>query len=126
MALHELVGEPLILLDRSFRPRLVLQEALTADGLVDGDVVECGNAQVAQALAAAGRGIAVVSDDPRFGLVGVPISAVRHPLDIRLFAVWDRRHHAAGMLSDMSRRLQDIRVDRYGEQILPEAGGSTI
>lgn len=119
VTLRELVHHPLILLDPSFRPRLVLQEALTAEGLVAADLVECGNAQVAQALAAAGRGIALVSDDPRFGLVGVPVTSGRHPLDIRLFAVWDRRHHAAGLLEEMAGRLRRFCVERYGEQILP-------
>ncbi|MBQ0825823.1 LysR family transcriptional regulator [Streptomyces sp. RG38] len=117
--LPELLADRLILLDHSFRPRLVLQEALTARGLMPRDVVECGNAQVAQALAAAGRGVAVVSDDPRFGLVGVPLTAGGAPLGIRLFAAWDPAHHAAGLLADMARRLQDHCVARYGTGVLP-------
>ncbi|MFE4411302.1 LysR family transcriptional regulator [Streptomyces sp. NPDC056821] len=117
--LPELLDDRLILLDRSFRPRLVLQEALTAQGLMPRDVVECGNAQVAQALAAAGRGVAVVSDDPRFGLVGVPLTAGEHLLGIRLFAAWDPAHHAAALLATMARRLQDHCVARYGPHVLP-------
>ncbi|MFJ3673271.1 LysR substrate-binding domain-containing protein [Streptomyces sp. NPDC090106] len=117
--LDELVDLPLILLDRSFRPRLLLQEALTAEGLVVTDAIECGNAQVAQALAAAGRGVAVVSDDPRYDLVGIPVTARNHPLDIRLFAAWDPRHHAAEALAETARRLRSFCVARYGPQILP-------
>lgn len=117
--LDELVHEPLVVLDPSFRPRQILQEALTADGLATPDLVECGNAQVAQALAGAGRGVAVVSDDPRFGLRGLRIEGAGGPLRISLFAAWSPSHHAAESLSAIAHRLRTFCGDRYGAEVLP-------
>ncbi|GHF63854.1 DNA-binding transcriptional LysR family regulator [Amycolatopsis bartoniae] len=120
VGLAELAGERLVVLDPSFRPRQILQEALTAAGLATPELVECGNAQVAQALAAAGRGVAVVSDDPRFGLHPLRINGRDGPLRLSLFAAWDRGHHAAAALADLAQRLRTFASERYGADVLPE------
>ncbi|GAB2990028.1 LysR family transcriptional regulator [Amycolatopsis acidiphila] len=117
--LAELVRETLVVLDPSFRPRQILQEALTAAGLATPELVECGNAQVAQALAAAGRGVAVVSDDSRFGLHGLRIDGAAAALRISLFAAWAPSHHAAGSLAALAQRLRAFAGDRYGADVLP-------
>ena len=62
--------------------------------------IEASSGAVAQALAAAGRGIAVVTDDPRFGLRALRITVGGSDLSIRLFAGWDPQHPA----SDDARR----------------------
>ncbi|WP_405752931.1 hypothetical protein OHA19_35745 [Streptomyces sp. NBC_00012] len=72
---------------------------------------------------AAGRGAAVACGEPRSGPVGLLVSPVGHPSPTRFFAVRDRRHHAAGRLSDMPRGLQVLCGDRCGEQILTGTGG---
>ncbi|MFG1955159.1 LysR family transcriptional regulator [Micromonospora sp. NPDC048830] len=112
--LGELAVEPLVVLDRSFRARQILDEAFTAEQLEGGPLLECSNPQVAQALAAAGRGAAVVSDDPRFDLVPLRLDGAHGPLQIRLFAAWQPGHHAAGTLVDISRRLSEFVSSRYG------------
>ncbi|GLY70382.1 LysR family transcriptional regulator [Amycolatopsis taiwanensis] len=117
--LEQLVCEPLVVLDPSFRPRRILHEALSVDSLPTPELVECGNAQVAQALAAAGRGVAVVSDDPRFGLHGLQIGSSLGPLRITLFAAWDPAHHAARSLAAMAHRLRTFCAERYGPDVLP-------
>lgn len=114
--LTELVGRPLVLLSDDFRPRQLLDAALDREGLAYGTVVECTNAQVAQALAAAGRGVAVVSDDPRFDLVPLRIEGRGGAVHIRLYAAWDPRHHAAPAIEDFSRRLARFCVERYGAE----------
>ncbi|MTD58944.1 LysR family transcriptional regulator [Amycolatopsis pithecellobii] len=118
--LAELVREPLVVLDPSFRARQILQEALTTAGLAAPDLVECGNAQVAQALSAAGRGVAVLTDDSRFGLHGLRIEGPAGPLRISLFAAWARSHHAARSLSELSQRLRTFAAERYGTEVVPE------
>ncbi len=117
--LAELARETLVVLDPSFRPRQLLQEALAAEGLTTPELVECGNAQVAQALAAAGRGAAVVSDDPRFGLHGMRIRCADGPLRMALFAAWSPTHHAAASLAALARRLRAFSAELYGDEVLP-------
>jgi DNA-binding transcriptional LysR family regulator len=119
VGLAELVTEPLIALDPTLRPRQLLDEALEADGLAAAELVECGNAQVAQALAAAGRGVAIVSDDPRFGLRPLRVDTGRGPLRITLHAAWDPAHHAAPALAAIADRLRAFCRTRYGPAVTP-------
>ncbi|HEV7726966.1 MAG: LysR family transcriptional regulator [Modestobacter sp.] len=113
VGLAELVREPLVLLADTFRPRQILNEALATDALPSPQVIECSNAQVAQALAAAGRGVAVVSDDPRFDLHGLRVRSSAGHLHITLHAAWDPAHHASGTLASIAERLAAFCADRY-------------
>lgn len=117
--LRDLVEETLLVLTPGFRPRQILDSALDSAGLRMGEVVECTNPQVAQALAAAGRGVAVVTDDPRFDLRGLEIQGRDGPLRIELFAAWEPGHHAAASLAALAGRLRDFCVDRYGADVAP-------
>ncbi|NKQ52827.1 LysR family transcriptional regulator [Amycolatopsis sp. K13G38] len=119
VGLGELAAQPLLVLDPSFRPRQLLQEALAAGALGMGEHVECGNPQVAQALAAAGRGIAVVSDDPRFGLHALKIDTPSGGLRMNLHAAWDPGHHAGPALAAIAGRVRDFCARRYGDDVLP-------
>ena len=109
----ELATEQLILLDPRARTRRLLDEALVAGDIALDAVIECGNPQVAQALAAAGWGVAVVSDDPRFDLVSLRLTTPAGPLLIRLWAAWSPEHHAVDELTDLAARLTDFVGDRY-------------
>ena len=117
--LSDLVQRPLVLMADDFRPRSLLDSAVEAAGLAYGDLLECTNAQVAQAMAAAGRGVAVVSDDPRFDLVPLHIDTPRGALKIRLYASWHPLHHAADTLASLSQRLSAFCVERYGSEVSP-------
>lgn len=123
LGLEELVSRPLVLMTREFRPRTLLDAAVDDHGLGYGEVLECANAQVAQALAAASRGIAVVSDDPRFDLVPLRIETRSGILQLRLYAAWDPRHHATAALSAMADRLAAFCVERYGPEAAPVVPG---
>ena len=115
--LADLTERPLVLLSDDFRPRQLLDAAFDREGLAYGEVLECTNAQVAQALAAAGRGVAVVSDDPRFDLVPLGIEGRGGVVRIHLYAAWDPRHHAAAAIEDFARRLAAFCVERYGAEV---------
>jgi len=117
--LPALVEETLLVLTPGFKPRQILDLAIERAGLTAGDVVECSNPQVAQALAAAGRGVAIVTDDPRFDLRGVEILGRDGPLRIELFAAWEPEHHAAATLARLAERLRDFCVERYGADVAP-------
>jgi DNA-binding transcriptional LysR family regulator len=116
----ELVTRPLLLLTEEFRPRQLLDEAVAAAGLGYGPTIECTNAQVAQALAAAGRGVAVVSDDPRFDLSPIGLRGPAGEVRIRLYAAWNPQHHAAPALAELAERLARFCVDRYGVGVAPD------
>ncbi|GAA4941965.1 LysR family transcriptional regulator [Actinoplanes utahensis] len=109
--LSELLGEPLILLPPTFTARQALDA--TRDDIPYRSVIEAANGTVAQALAAAGRGIAIASDDPRFGLVPLAVDLGGRHLSIRLRAVWDSRHPAAPTLDRFAARLGRFIRDRY-------------
>jgi DNA-binding transcriptional LysR family regulator len=76
--------------------------------------IEASSGAVAQALAAAGRGIAVVTDDPRFDLARMKVLAGGTPMNLHLFAAWDPRHPAQSTLAAIAQRLAEHVDDHYG------------
>ncbi|MFJ2567274.1 LysR family transcriptional regulator [Streptomyces sp. NPDC094154] len=62
---------------------------------------------IAQALAAAGRGCAIVVEPPRFGLHGSYIQVKGRPLTIPLYAAWETGHYAAQEISVVADQLGD-------------------
>ena len=114
VALAELLEEPLIGLPATFTARQSLEAAVAEAGATYATMIEAANGTVAQALAAAGRGVAVASDDPRFGLEPLAVDLGDRLLSIRLYAVWDSRHAAASTLEAFARRLSEFVVQRYG------------
>ena len=117
VSVTDLAVRQLVLLTPDLRPRALLDAAFDAANLSFDSMIEVTNAQVAQAVAAAGRGVAVVSDDSRFGLVPLHIDAPAGPVRIRLYAAWDPKHHAASTLETLADRLAAFCADRYGEQV---------
>lgn len=111
--LAELEQEQLLVLSPEEHSRIALDQALLAESLPQGPMVEFGTAEIAQAVAATGRGIAVVTDDSRYDLVGLPILALNGELSIRLHAAWSREHYAEAVLADLARRLRDFTRRRY-------------
>lgn len=114
VTLAELAGADLLLLERSFHARRRFDQALEAAGLGVQPAAEFASPVVAQAVAASGRGVAVLTDDVRFDLVALPIEdAQGEPVRIRLHAAWDPRHHAAVALAGLARDLAEFTVRRY-------------
>jgi DNA-binding transcriptional LysR family regulator len=94
ITLAELVTEPLILMTRSNVARLVVDEAVSRAGLTPAGITETGSSAFAQALAAAGRGICLVTDDARFGLGELIVHTPDGPLTVPLYAGWEASHYA--------------------------------
>lgn len=117
--LGEVVAQPLLVLTQDFHPRRALDQSVTGARLAYDSLREFGTAEVAQAVAAAGRGIAVVSDDPRFGLVPLAIEDPEGLVHISLYAAWDRGHHGAATIAGLARRLRSFCIARYGEDVAP-------
>jgi DNA-binding transcriptional LysR family regulator len=110
----EVVDEHLLLLPPDQHARRALDAALVAAGLGYRTATEFGTPEVAQAVAAAGRGVAVVSDDPRFGLWPVAIGVGRDVVSVSLFAAWPQGHHAEETIRSIARRLAEFCGRRYG------------
>lgn len=103
--LVELVRRTLVVLPASFTARQALDAAVTTHAVELGAVVEAVNGTMAQALAAAGRGTAVVSDDPRFGLEPVAIRAGGRSLRIQMYVAWSGRGPASRAVGSVAERL---------------------
>jgi DNA-binding transcriptional LysR family regulator len=120
--LTDLVGQTLLLQTPDYHPRRALDHAVAVARVAYGEVHEFTSADVAQAVAASGRGIAVVSDDVRFGLRPLSVVGSGGAVRISLYAAWERSHYAAEVIEDIARRLAAFCVSRYGAQV--SRGGS--
>ena len=112
--LRELLEREVVGLPTTFTAREALDAAVAA---VEGSYaafVEAANGTIAQALAASGRGVAVVSDDPRYDLVPLAVDVDGMPLNITLFAAWDSRSIAAALMERLAGRLEAWVAGRYG------------
>ncbi|SHN75354.1 LysR family transcriptional regulator [Cryptosporangium aurantiacum] len=115
VTLGALADEDLVVLPPGHPARQAFDAAVLAAGVALPAAVEASNGTVAQALAAAGRGIAVVSDDPRFDLIPLAVvSSGAAPVSVHLSCAWDARHPAAAVLADLAARIERYVVARYG------------
>ena len=110
-----LAAETLVVLPSHFTACAAFEEALQRTGTALGDVVKAANGNVAQALAAAGRGVAGVSDDPRYDLVPLPIEVRDQPLTVGLVAAWHPEHLGAAAMEAIADRLANVTQDRYDQ-----------
>lgn len=110
-----LCEQALILVPTMQKSRQILDAALNLADLAPRSTVEVSQGRLAQALAAAGRGVAVLSDDTHFALHPLRILDERgHALRFPLYAAWRRDHHGSAMLLNMAQRLRDFCQLRYG------------
>lgn len=61
--------------------------------------------EVVQTLAAGSLGVAVVSDDERYGLHGMAIVTAGQDLRFELYAAWDPTHFAAATIATWAENL---------------------
>lgn len=115
VTIEQLVQRRLVVLPSTFTAREALDANTARRGLsYSAATVEAANGTIAQALAASGRGIAVVSDDSRFGLCPIAIDTGEGQLlRIRLWAAWDPRGVAAAAIGEVADGLAAWVADRY-------------
>ncbi len=105
VSVQELLTRSVITEQPGFAAREVLDSALLEVGVPLGGVFDAPNGRIAQAMAARGRGVAVVSVGPRFGLKPVAVNREGVQLSVCLVIAWQRDGTAASRLSEFARRI---------------------
>lgn len=82
-----------------------VRQAAAASGLSLDVTKSTSNGTLAQALAAAGHGSALVIEPVRFGLKNIPVLHNKKPLVVSLYAAWEPDHYAAEELSTLAQTL---------------------
>ena len=124
--LRELVDEPLALVTAEHGTRRVFDQVVAAAGLKYHAVGEADLSAVAQTLAAGGQGVAIVSDDARYGLHSMTIDHDGETLSIPIVAAWDGAHFAAPMIEHWARRLAEFTAERYAGSLAPSGDDTPL
>lgn len=118
ITLTELVEEPLVLVTHEHGTRRVFDQAVAEAGLKYHSVFEADLSAVAQTLAAGGAGVAIVSDDARYGLHPMAVETADGPLVLPIVAAWEATHFAAPMIEAWARGLEQYTSNRYDGPVL--------
>lgn len=113
--LHELVEERVVVTTADFMSRRVLDGAVDVAGLTVPHIVETNSGRVAQALVAAGNGVAVVTEDAYFGLKPAKITTTGGILSVWLHAGWRADHYALEQVQGLAEQLARFAQARYPE-----------
>lgn len=105
--IRELGQQPLVLLTRAHRIRILLDNLLNDAEVTYQSYVECQVPKAAQALAAAGRGVVVLTDLPTFGLLAAPLHNDNGPIEVRIHAAWEPTHYAAHDIARLTLMIRD-------------------
>lgn len=113
--LEELVEERVVVTTTDHMSRRVFDGAVDVAGLTLSNTVETNSGRVAQALVAAGNGVAVVSEDAFFGLKPAKIVSRGEVLSVWLHAGWRADHYARDEVQALAERLARFAQARYPE-----------
>ena len=106
--------DPLVMLPARYPVSQALTRAFADADLAPQHIQEIDSPEAAQALAASGRGVAVLTNDPRFGLIPRRVlDADGDVLTLPLHAAWARHHHAARELASTASELRAFCVSLY-------------
>lgn len=115
IALEELVAERVVVTTPDFMSRRVFDGAVDVAGLTVPQIIETKSGRVAQALVAAGNGVAVVTEDAFFGLKPAKIRSRGEILSVWLHAGWRADHYAREEIQALAERLARFAQARYPE-----------
>jgi len=96
-----------------FGVRTMFDDAVSTERLTYTTGFEVRSARIGQALAAAGKGICVLSDDPSFGVHAMPITHRGKDLVFTLFGVWNPLHFAAPAIRECLQNLSRFTSELY-------------
>lgn len=95
----DLVDYQLILMEEAYVSRTRFDAAVVGVGARVRQPIVMRSAPIAQAHAASGRGVAVLTDAPAHGLHAVHIVLDGEPVTMGLYAGWDPEHYARSVIS---------------------------
>lgn len=109
----------LVMLPARYPVSQTLTRAFVDAGLAPQRIQEVDSPEAAQALAASGRGVAVLTNDTRFGLIPRRVlDADGSVLTLPLHAAWSAQHHGAHELAATAADLRDFCARLYREDRL--------
>ncbi len=108
ISLATLLRERLVVLDRTHGTRRAFDDVVGMSGGSYETRAEVSIPRIAQALAAAGEGVAIVTDDPIYGLRGLRVEGPAGQLHITLHAAWNATHYAADSIRAFVGALRDF------------------
>ncbi|MFC9235199.1 LysR family transcriptional regulator [Streptomyces decoyicus] len=121
VSLTELVREPLIVPTLAYSARRVFDDRLSrmSGPLGRQSVQEMDLPRAAQALAARGWGVAIVTDEPQYGLHPMVITgpAPGERVDLPLFALWNATHYAAELIGQCVAEVRDFCVRTFPDAL---------
>jgi DNA-binding transcriptional LysR family regulator len=120
ISLTELVSEPLVVLSTDYGTRRLFDQVVAAAGLKYEARAEAGIPEVVQAFAAGGSGVAIATDNQRYGLQALAIDVDGADLEIPIVAAWDASHFAAATIAEWAARLAAF-TDSSGNATRPQA-----
>ncbi|MFI0822521.1 LysR family transcriptional regulator [Streptomyces sp. NPDC021098] len=98
----ELVRHPLIVLTPNSAARQLLDQETAQAGRPLADPLVVRHPAIAAALVVAGRGIAVLTDDPGPDVVAIPIRGASELLQVPLYAGWDPDNPRARLVEEVA------------------------
>ena len=106
----EIAQYPIAIVDDNHNVRRVFDDALSQGGMSVDVAFETQSSHASQALAAAHRAICISSDDPRYGLIPIPIQYTgrSNKMEITLFAAWDPKHYAVEHIQATAQALREF------------------
>lgn len=103
---EDLVKFPLIMMTPAHAIRRLFDRAVSKSGSAYQPVIETSSNYMAQAFAAAGGGVCVLSDHSRFGLHAARVISKQVDLNIDHYAVWKPGHYASDAIHALIDKFQ--------------------
>jgi len=100
VSLTTLLRQPLVVLDLTHGTRRVFEDEVRRTHGSYRMAAEVGLPGIAQAMAASGIGVAILTDDPAYDLLKLYIDGTEGPLHISLYAAWDATHYSAASIRE--------------------------
>lgn len=101
----QLARHPLILMTAEHSARTVFDHAVATAKTPIERIKESQSSIMAQAAAASGRGAAVLTDEPQFGLSSVRITQDGEAISFPIYAGWKQHHYATETIDHWARDL---------------------
>ena len=117
VTVHELCSNHLILPSRHSVSRRIFDDALSQAGISVDKISECEDGQTTLALAAAGHGVGLSTDQPMYGAYPLSVTTDAQDsssriLQLQLHMAWLPGHFAAEAIRQVALRIRDFTRDR--------------